>query len=217
MAIAYRNSTTVTSTAASATGTPPAGLANDDIILILLYKENTAAVTFPAGFTQLIAQSGTGFAIYAAWKRAASESGNYVPTWTGSIYHDIIVAAYSGCIATGSPIDVTSVSTSGTGTQINCPTLTTVTNGAMVVAFGADIVGDTVSNDANYTTRQTFDDTKYADRLQTTAGVVPAGAFAVNLSGAVAGLSVALTPAGAATPSNIILPQLRLPQSFFAR
>lgn len=91
------------------TCTPPSGLANDDILLALVHKQNTDAITTPSGFTlkgTLSAVSANPFEGRLYWKRAASESGNYSFTWTNEAQCQGFVVAVSGCIATGDPFDV---------------------------------------------------------------------------------------------------------------
>lgn len=94
--------------AASAVVAVPASVAVDDVIVAVLYKENSAAVTPPAGFTQLSAVNSLvgnqTFTQYVFWKRAtAADSGTYTFSWTGSVWRSGQAFRYTGCIKTGSP------------------------------------------------------------------------------------------------------------------
>ena len=91
----------------------PAGVVDGDIILLSLFQlhgsESVPAATFPAGFTIIdstLVNDGFGFygAFNLAWKRASGEGSSYTITHaTGNT--QAVVAAYSGCVASGSPID----------------------------------------------------------------------------------------------------------------
>jgi hypothetical protein len=127
MAVAFRSlDTKGDGLGTSVVHNAPAGLANNDIMVIFLYKENTAAVTWPAGFSQVGTVTSGTETVYVAWKRASSESGTYTASWTGSKYRWSILAAYSGAITTGNPNDATptTVATASETNQITCPSIT---------------------------------------------------------------------------------------------
>lgn len=86
----------------------PAGVANKDIVVVGVYKENTAAVTPPDGtWTQKAVDSTnatTQGALWVFWKRlTAGDTGTYAFTWTGSSYAGCHAIAMRGCIETGDP------------------------------------------------------------------------------------------------------------------
>lgn len=112
----------------------PAGVAANDIVLAHLYKENNAAVTPPAGFTQV----GTPAAVttgnaqwhYLFWKRATgADSGTYTFTWTGSTYNSGQTGAYRGCITSGTPVELSTSAVNTTSTTTT-PNLSFTTTGA---------------------------------------------------------------------------------------
>jgi len=74
------------------------------------------------------------------WKRASSESGNYSLTWSGSQQGRIIALRVSGCITSGSPIDVEgTANTNGGSTTLSVNALTsTVINTLAIGAVTVD-------------------------------------------------------------------------------
>lgn len=109
-------------TGTDVTVTAPAGIANDDILLAVLYREG-GTWTLPSGWAQLydIADFNANATITVAWKRAASESGNYTFNLSASVWRIITMVAIQGAVATGSPFD-------GSGTD--------APNSASIVATG---------------------------------------------------------------------------------
>ena len=94
----------------------PAGLTDDDILLLSMFFGNSTqgalpTPTWPTGFTEIdsteVAQGGLAFwgKFRVAWKRASGEGSSYTITHATSSTN-VMLAAYSNCIATGSPIDV---------------------------------------------------------------------------------------------------------------
>lgn len=118
----------------------PAGLVNGDIMLATVFVYNDGAartVTAPAGWTQIgtftnVADSGSGTGrTYTFWKRAASESGSYTFTHASGS-SQAIIEAYSGCIASGNPIDVSGTATGNSSTTTG-PSITTTGTDRMLV------------------------------------------------------------------------------------
>lgn len=178
MAIAYRSQTSTTYASRTNTVlTAPAGLANDDILIALVFTGKTGTPTVatpPAGFTAIgtftgVADGG-GFEArtLAWWKRAASESGSYTFTHVAASSQGLMLA-YSGCITSGSPIDVASQNT-GTGTTTTGTGVTTTAANAMVLALNHDWEGTgTLSPPSGMTER--FDGLLYAaEVIQASAG-----------------------------------------------
>ena len=110
--MAHRATTSAYTNATSVTVTAPAGIADGDILICALLhwvSGGGATLTWPSGFTEIYQrQATTSYRMGIAWKRASSESGNY--TLTAAVSGDLIgiVSAYSGRIASGSPVDVSS-------------------------------------------------------------------------------------------------------------
>lgn len=119
--------------------TPPTGLANNDIMLAWIYYESNSAVTItpPAGFAEYTAAAldnttpDPDFHVRLFWKRAASESGNYAFNLSATIGCYGTIAAYSGAVTTGTPIQV-SDKTTGSG---NCtlPSISALTAETLVI------------------------------------------------------------------------------------
>lgn len=101
------------SNAGNATGTnltvtPPAGIADNDILLAVLYREG-GSWTLPSGWTQLfdVADFNANATVTVAWKRAASESGSYTFNLSASVWRIATMVAIQGAVTTGSPFDGT--------------------------------------------------------------------------------------------------------------
>ena len=114
-------------------GTP----AENDILLISVYKENRGAFTAPAGFTEIYqGNDSTGnFRAGLWWKRAgASETNSYAVTWTRSTPACGTAVSYSGCKTTGSPINTSSQNTN-TGATRTATGITTTADDCRVITW----------------------------------------------------------------------------------
>lgn len=89
---------------------PGAPLTANDVVLVTIYKESTAAVTPHAGYTQ---KTATGVpptttapqAQHTFWFRAAGgETGNLTFSWTGAAWRAATAHRITGCVTTGDPI-----------------------------------------------------------------------------------------------------------------
>lgn len=153
MAIAFRSGTNTTYASRTNTVlTAPSGLANDDILILTFFQSSTGAPTPPSGFTAV--DTGTAYTtvtdnngggatgrMYQWWKRASGESGSYTVTH-GSRSSQGRLQAYSGCIKTGSPIDVFSKNTdSGGGTTTTYLGVTTTVANTMLLGISHDWEG----------------------------------------------------------------------------
>jgi hypothetical protein len=219
VAVAFRNLTTAgATTGTTATSTPPTGLANDDILVMMIYKEATGAVTWPSGFTQLasITAADSSFMLAAAWKRAASESGNYSATFA-SAYYSNVMAAYSGCITSGDPQDATAT-TNAPGSQTNQitgPSITTVSANTLIVSYVGDVTGWVLTKPASMASRVVFDDIGLADEAQAAAGPSGTKAWTTNGTSQTAAITIALKPPS--TAASLFIPGPRMPQAILAR
>lgn len=134
--------TTLTATnSAAANVAVPASVAADHVILVHLYKENTAAVTPPSGFTELTtapATTGNVQTFHTFWKRATgADSGTYNFTWTGSVLRQAVAVRYTGCITTGTPLEgFTGAGRSSNGTVTPGVSLTTTGPDRLIVWGG---------------------------------------------------------------------------------
>lgn len=87
----------------------PEGVTTNDVVVVSLYLETTAAVTAPTGFVQkstIACTGGEAHTLRVYWRRApARESGVYTFTWTGSVLADAVAQRVTGCITTGDPFE----------------------------------------------------------------------------------------------------------------
>lgn len=91
----------------------PAGVAAGDVVLVHFYTEDSApTVTPPTGFTELTFTTAPATATNGVsrqrvfWKRTTgADTGNYAFTHASAIT-ECTAAAYSGCVATGTPVEV---------------------------------------------------------------------------------------------------------------
>jgi hypothetical protein len=96
--------------AATATAAIPAGTAAGHIAIVTIYKENTAAVTAPSGFTlvtntPISTSTPTHHSVY--WKRlTAADTGTYSFSWTGAVWRESSCSIFSGCATTGTPTEI---------------------------------------------------------------------------------------------------------------
>lgn len=162
----------------------PAGVAAGDIVEVFLYKEDTGAVTPPAGFTQKAAvTSGNAsqvYGFYLFWKRlTAADTGTYVFTWTATVWREAIAVAHSGRVATGDPYDGTqSGGTNDVATAFSTTNVTVLNVSATPANSGGDAVGAWTNFNgginwtppANYTERQDGDVSCVDTRDSITAG-----------------------------------------------
>ena len=127
----------------------PAGVADGDILIayFVTNSDHNTSGTPPSGWTKIgeVDQT-TDTSLSAFWRRASSEPASHTFT---SIFDApesglSVCLAYRGCFATGDPQDVAALTgVLGNGTAWDTASITTVTDGAMVVAtFGTDPASD---------------------------------------------------------------------------
>jgi len=137
----------------------PAGYAADDIFVLFCNTNDGETAPTPSGWTLLGFEESAAAGIRATmfWRRAtASESA---PSFTSPANGEsAIIHAFRGCVATGSPFDVTAGnSDSSSNTTVTFPSITTTVDDCMVVLFGAifnaNISGQTNGNLTSLTER----------------------------------------------------------------
>jgi hypothetical protein len=202
----------VTTTPVASTRSPtisyPTAVAND---IWLLFISSDTVVDFngtpPAGWTKIGADVDASFNTTAVFWRRATGSEGASEAWTNiiSASNNAIAAivVYRGCELTGDPQDATMVpETSGFGTAKDI-SITTATNGAMVVAaFGVDSDGSalTFAWDAGIDERldsgttpsgraSTGEQLHIGDRVVSVAGVAAMGG---DLSSGTSGAEIAI-------------------------
>lgn len=132
----------------------PAGLAEDDIMLLcVVYDPNSGtgvSPNAPSGFTQVGTSEATDNAVTALfWARATgAESGSLSVTLNGTMAASRIfyvsLAAYSGCLDVGSPIDALSQTHLSTNPgPVEMATLTTTGANRRCVCFMGGTTGGT--------------------------------------------------------------------------
>jgi hypothetical protein len=138
--MAFRSSTSLTpgngTTAAPAV---PSGAAVNDIAVVGIYKESTAAITPPSGFTLKATLNTSATArgsLYVYWKRlTAADSGTYSFSWTGSAWRGAVCGLWSGRVGSGDPFDGT------VGTAESTTTVSTLNVSTSPANASGDAVG----------------------------------------------------------------------------
>lgn len=108
MAIAYRAGTTAgNANGGNLTINKPTGTADGDILVVVLYRE-AGTWTLPAGWTQIADQANWEgvMTLTMAWKRASSEGSSYTFNLSTTSWRIAAMGAFSGCLASGDPVDV---------------------------------------------------------------------------------------------------------------
>lgn len=141
MAVAFRAATNLVATnATSAVQNKPTGTVDNDILVALLYVEGGKTVTAPSGWTQFATfhQATDNYDMTLWWKRAASEGTSWTWSWSApSVWRDAWVVALSGAVTSGSPLDGTSTSNSGTGTAAACNSITLAETDSLILTCGS--------------------------------------------------------------------------------
>lgn len=115
----------------------PSGVTNNQVVLSHLYIEASGAVTPPTGFTEITpaaVTTGTVTVGRVFWKRATgSDSGTYAFT-TPNAFSEAVAERYTGCVTSGSPIDVSnSAQRSSAGTTTPSVSVTTTGRDRLLV------------------------------------------------------------------------------------
>lgn len=169
----YRASSTAgAATAANLTINKPTGTADGDILVAFISKDNTAAVTAPAGWNLIGEATANAYYSGAWWKRAASEGASWQWTFT-SIWRTGCVAAYQGAIGTGTALDPdppaafteTQNNTLATNSNTTASTDTVVVAMHSAVGFVAPWTAG-----SSMTERVAFDEVHLQDIAQAAAG-----------------------------------------------
>jgi len=143
----------------SLTVSVPSGVQDGDIILVVATLDRvvaTAVNAVPSGFTQLYFETVTrdGQFVWVGWKRASSESGTYTLQLDNAISQEneylMQAAAFSGRIASGSPIGASSSAVENTGqsspVSINATGVTAAAGDDLVWISAPDVVSGGIGN-----------------------------------------------------------------------
>lgn len=165
------------------------GVANDDVGVVAIYKESTAAFTAtPTGWTQLGPwdQSTGGFKYRADlwWKRrAAGDTGNATWSWSGPTWRSLRGTVYRGLITSETPvIGASSDMETAQNTSPSHPGITVARTDSGVLAVVFSFTENTVSTPPSGLTEQEAGnhETHHLVDLSTTTGAT--GAIATTLS-----------------------------------
>jgi hypothetical protein len=178
---------------APVTGTGPTTAAND--ISIALVLANLANPATPSGWTLCPGSPiGSGPYFNAYWQRA---SGVGTPSFTapsGGGASRVLIANYSGCITSGSPIDVADAQGNASSTTVAIPTLTTTGPNRLVVVgvgvFTSSVTGFSNSTLGSFTTRGSNGNLRLADGSLASAG--SSGTSTATISSSVVSGSTAI-------------------------
>ena len=159
MTIAYRaGSTAGNSSGGDLTINKPTGTLDNDILVVVLYRE-AGTWTLPTGWTAWLSDQrdfGNNLYLTIAWKRASGEGSNYTFSLSTSTWRIAAMAAFSGCVTSGDPIDCTAT---GRGTNESmtssgpiASSITNATANSMNVAVTANYNGtDPSAGSSGYT------------------------------------------------------------------
>ena len=215
MAIAFRSSTNSTIASRSSESVAlPAGAANNDIIVVIILKESTGALTVPGLFTDGTNGFSVGtinstnsqhqLAVYAVRYLTSGQSWPYTVSWTGAVNSQYISVAISGSVTSGSPIVGTPATGSNAGTT--GPSLSTTPGVAncllcycggsydgMTASFSrpANMGGGDLAEDPNW---EAF----YCDLLVAASTAFTSGTWSTTYGDDHTGVLWALQPAGGA-------------------
>jgi hypothetical protein len=211
MPVSYRSSSasgTSDSFGSSCTVPVPSGAASGDVALLAIeqWESGNPAVTWPADFVEIINLVSGSQKLKVARKRlSGADSGNYVPTWTGSQWnlgHCILI---SGALASGEPIE-TSNTASGTGTGTPSTSVTTATD-AFLGHFVANENSATATPPTSFTEVQDGNYLHASYRIPGTTGAFTASGGTLSASTLALVALVAVKPEPAAgAPAGPIYP-----------
>ena len=191
VAVAYRSSSTSGTTDAQGTSRTvpvPSGAAIGDIVIVALemwQNSGDPAVTYPAGFTEIvdIALTGSGpQKLNAAWKRlSAADTGNYSMSWTGTQWNQAQAICISGALASGDPIDFVNTASTGSGTSVPS-TSGTATDADFLVHLVANENSSTKTAPTNFTEVQDANYLETNYRILTGSGSTTASGGTLSTS-----------------------------------
>lgn len=153
MAISFVNSSNANAGAGvSLTINTPASIAQNDVLYAYIIRGATGTqATSSSGWTRLVDLDGTTYNLAVLRKViGASPDTSLVMTDTGAAKAGAIIALRG--VDTGTPEDATTTTASNAGsTNPDCPSITTVTNNAWVLALAGSGVNDAaVTNPTGY-------------------------------------------------------------------
>lgn len=159
--------------------TPPSGITDGDLLVIVATTINAApTVTPPTGFTLLTSETGTQFGIFAWYKVASSESGNYViDTGGGSLAGGAAMFRITGAatsVFNTDKTEVTTVESSGAKSKSS-----TVKKQSDSLIINANVTGVENWSSSAYTITHGGSNPTWTEVLDAQDGGVDQGATAV--------------------------------------
>lgn len=138
---AFRSVSNDTGASTGFTVTAPTGFVDTDVALLFTLVENPhSAFTINASWTQIFATDVGPFTYRVHWLRR-SGAPNFAVSWTTSRYYEWVCIASSGCVTSGSPIDVSAAGTPGTTSIVDPPSVTINTAETLAYAVGTNWAG----------------------------------------------------------------------------
>jgi hypothetical protein len=183
-------------TVSTASLAKPGTMSDGDVVLALVFINSTTTVSSaPSGFTQAsgspiaVASGGGAHSMVAYWKRVTTASGEpstYDFVLSGSQYVNGCAAAYSGCVASGTPLDVTNSAHFDTNaTATPNVAVTTSTANTLLVFQGGNWSGGAWTPPTSFTERvDTGDRVHTIDDLAQAAAGSSGNVSATNASSA---------------------------------
>lgn len=191
--------------------TKPTGTVDDDILLAQIYTElNGQTVTPPAGWTSIVNIDNASGTFRTAWyyKRASGEGANYTFTATGSDWIGGAIASYSGCIGSGSPIDVNgSGNVGGSNTSAIASAVTTTVADTLIVFGSQNFIGTAATPPSGMTERQDVTGRYFADVAQATGGSTGSKTATLASADFWSAILIALKPPAVA---DVLMPQIAI-------
>lgn len=174
----------------SCTIPPPAGNVSGDIIVLLLeqWESGNPTVTWPSGFqaSQLFEIVSGSQKFKGNWKRlTATESGNFVPSWTGSQWNMGHAICIQDALASGDPIDDVDTNTSTNSNEA------TITNTLTTVALQIHAIAKENAQ-LQSTTPTGFTEQRDGDYITTNTRVAPGSGSQSASGGVLAGSTLQL-------------------------
>ena len=147
MAVAFRSiDGNSIGTQSTHTVTAPTGITDGDILIWGTNQDDgggSTTITYPSGFTEIYDSGAGNHRFQCAWKRASSESGDYVATLASAKWSQSYLLCYSGAYATGDPQDATAVTNSGNDASPVGASISPANSGSMLIELVSQVGANT--------------------------------------------------------------------------
>lgn len=217
MAIAFRSASVNALVGTDNTPAEPTGAAENDIFVAIMVGAAALTLGLPSGWSSLYAGSGSVMEFLVGWIRRGASAPSLTFTTVGSNYSEVRIAAFSGCLTSGSVIDSQSAS-GGTGTATpgypDPPSTTAVGSACMAVCGGGrwNDFGTSITAPTGYTAVVNNNDAQaLAYKLLSGSGAEDPSAFGGSKADASGdtwhGFTITLSPvaSGVVSPTSFML------------